>query len=99
MQSSRSGAGQSSPARLRFQLNQGAQTHGGGSGFPALISRPRCAACLCAAGPALEPDAARRFIGLANVLYDLDRIPETVAAFDTARKLWPTCLNDNDRFI
>ena len=42
---------------------------------------------------ALEPGAARGFIGLANVLYNLDRFPEAIAAFDTAKQLCPTCLD------
>jgi tetratricopeptide (TPR) repeat protein len=47
----------------------------------------------------LEPQNARGFIGLANALFELNRSPETIAAFDRAIKLCATCLNDNDRVI
>lgn len=48
---------------------------------------------------AREPTNARGPIGLANALYNLDRFPEAIRAFDQAKSLCATCLNDNDRFV
>ena len=48
---------------------------------------------------AREPKSARNHIGLAIALYNLDRYPESLEAFATARRLCATCLSPNDRFL
>lgn len=46
---------------------------------------------------ALEPGKARGFIGLAGALHELRRYREAVEAWEQARKICPTCLDEDDR--
>jgi Flp pilus assembly protein TadD len=48
---------------------------------------------------ALEPGNARGFIGLGHALYGLDRYAQAIDAFDKAKRLCATCLDDNDKVI
>lgn len=46
-----------------------------------------------------EPGNARGSIGFGNTLYNRERFPEAIRAFDQAIRLCATCLSDDDRSV